>query len=400
MSNKVVALVAGACLFVSTPLAATAEQTVAHARSRIPEISAERGEVLDRAFRELIEEHGVITAGVGVIRNAELVWTGYYGEQRPGVSASGTTQFDVASVTKTVATETILRLVDKGKIDLDEPMAKYWLEEDIADDARSAEITPRMALTHSTGFPNWRFIDENDSWRFNPDLPLRFLFDPGTSYGYSGEGFEYVARFVERKLNKSFESLVIDEVFAPVGIVAASLSRREANFENIVRAIDSEGRFNGHYCRPGGAACRAEGEWSAADDLRIAVPDHARLMIAVMNGSGYSDRISADRDRVQVEKWNEPDSVLVLCEHLPAEKCPTRQGYGLGWNVAEYRDYKILSHGGSDFSEAAQTYFYTDSKDGILIFLNAPNEKAIAMMPYAIELLDPGSAITPRYTYW
>lgn len=366
---------------------------------RIPSVSETRAALYDTTFPELLEKHGVVTAGVGVIKGGELVWTGYYGEQSPGVPASADTQFDVASITKTVAAETILRLAEQGRIDLDESMALHWLEDDIAADPRASSIIPRMALNHSIGFPNWRFLDENNDSRFNPGLPLRFLFEPGTSYTYSGEGFEYVARFAENKLETDFERLVIETVFEPIGMTGVSFSRREANFPNIARAVDEDGVFHGHYCRPGGM-CRSEGEWSAADDMRVTVPDHAKFLIAVMNGDGYGTEMVNDRNRVQVEKWSVPESILVLCEHVPAEQCPKQQGYGLGWEVADYGDYKLVSHGGSDWSEVAIAYFYTDTNDGILIFLNAPNAHAMNMMPEAIELVHPGSPIPPHYQQW
>ena len=376
------------------PHDAPAQETVGRS---VPDVTQERAALYDRTFPQLLEQHGVVTAGVGVIRNGELVWTGYYGEHSPGRAASADTQFDIASITKTVTAEAIMRLAAEGALSLDEPMAPYWLEDDIADDERSGRITPRMALTHSTGFPNWRFLHEDGY--FDASLPLRFNIEPGTSYMYSGEGFDYVARFAGRKLETGFEDLVKQTVYEPIGMTGVSFSMREANFDNIARAVDENGEFHGHYCRPSGW-CRREGEWSGADDMRVTVPDHAKFMISVMNGDGYDDAMAADRNRVQVEKWNVPESILVMCERLPEDLCPEKQGYGLGWEVADYGDYQILSHGGSDWSEAAIAYFYTDTKDGVLIFLNAPNRNAIAMMAPAIELIHPGSPIAPHYAHW
>jgi len=94
----------------------------------------ERGHVplppasLDRALVDLVAGNGGVTAGVGLIDDGNLVWTGYYGEQEPGVPASPKTRFNVASITKTVAAETALRLVAGGKLDLDAPLAPYWVD--------------------------------------------------------------------------------------------------------------------------------------------------------------------------------------------------------------------------------------------------------------------------------
>ncbi len=361
----------------------------------IPAMTPERSAGLNRAFPLLLEEYGVVTAGIGILRGGELEWAGYFGEQRPGVPATESTQFNVASVTKTVTAEAVLRLVAAGRISLDEPMSAYWTDPDLVGDPRATRITPRMALTHSTGLPNWRYLNDNDG-SYEGDLPLRFLFEPGTSYSYSGEGLQYVARFVEKKLDVGFEDVVKEYVFEPIGMEQASFSRRSANFPNIVRPQDADGVFPGDYCSPWGD-CVEEGEWSAAGGLRVTVPDYAAFLGAVMNREGDDEALGDERDRIQVEQWNRPNSILVRCEHLTEEPCPESQGHGLGWQVVDYGDHKILAHRGSDWSEVALTYFYTDSGDGIIIFLNAPNERAMAMMPEAVELVHPGSPIGTHY---
>lgn len=364
---------------------------------RIPVVTAERSAELNEGFRDLLKKHGVLTASIGIIRAGELEWAGYFGYQRPGVPATEATQFNVASVTKTVTTEAVLRLIAAGRISLDEPMFSSWLDPDIADDPRATRITPRMALTHSSGLPNWRYLDDTDG-SFAGDLPLRFLFDPGTSYAYSGEGFQYLARFTESKLGMDFEDVIKEYVFEPTGMAGGSFSRRAANFPNIVRAEDEDGVSYGDYCSPWGE-CAEEGAWSAAGGLRVTVPDFAAFLSAVMRRDGYNRSLADERDRVQVELWNRPRSILVRCEQLPESQCPESQGYGLGWQVADYGAYEILAHRGSDWSEAALVYFYTDSLDGVIIFLNAPNERAVAMMPEAIELIHPASPVTTHYRY-
>lgn len=357
----------------------------------IETVSRERAEKLDRKFSKLMMKHGVLTAGAAIIIGGEVAWTGYFGEQEPGVPASSNTQFDVASITKTVTAETILRLVETGELSLDESMANYWVDPDVAADPRHANLSPRMALNHTTGFLNWRF--------FSNDNTLHFVSDPGERYGYSGEGFEYLARFAEKKIGRDFESIVKTRVFDPLDLSGVSLSVRKANFGNIVRAVDENGTFHGHYCRPQSGWCRREGEYSAADDLRITVEDFATFMISVMNADGYSTGLADERNRVQTGRGKDVYA-LVDCDNNPNVQCPLAQGYGLGWNIIDYGDNKLVQHGGSDWSEVAQAYFYTASRDGVVIFLNAPNIRALAAMPEAIEAIDPDSPMLGHYRRW
>ena len=342
---------------------------------------------LDRALANLIAANGVLTAGVGVIDDGNLVWTGYYGEQEPSVPASENTRFNVASITKTVTAETVLRLAGEGKLDLDAPLAPYWVDPDIANDPRREQLTARMVLNHTSGFPNWRF--------FRPDGKLAFENSPGAIYGYSGEGFEYLARAVENKLRQPFPRLVETYLFKPIGMEASTLEIHREGLTNLARPVDERGVFPGYYCRPNGA-CRKEGSYSAADDMIITVPDYARFLISVMNEEGYDSKLAGERDRVQVDKAEER---VVDCG-AGDTACPRSQGYGLGFEVIDYGEFKVVGHGGSDWSELAVAYFYEPSDDAVIVFLNAPNRRALSAMPELLSLLDPHSPYLSHYRTW
>lgn len=343
---------------------------------------------LDRALGDLVAENGVIAAGVGLIDDGKLVWTGYYGEQEPGVPASPKTRFNVASITKTVAAETALRLIAKGKLDLDEPLARYWVDPDIAHDPRREQLTARMVLNHTSGFPNWRF--------FRSDRKLAFENSPGATYGYSGEGFEYLARAIESKLRQPFPRLVETYVFEPIGMTASTLEIRREGLTNLARPVDERGVFPGYYCRPNGG-CREEGSYSAADDMIVTVPDYARFLISVMSEAGYDSKLAVERNRVQTDKGKER---VVDCKADGTAACPRSQGYGLGFEVIDYGEFKVVGHGGSDWSELALAYFYQPSNDAVIVFLDAPNRQALSAMPDLISLLDPHSPYLSHYRAW
>jgi hypothetical protein len=63
------------------------------------------------------------------------------------------------------------------------------VDPDIAQDPWHKLLTPRLSLTHQTGFTNWRHHTEN---------VLQIQWEPGTQTGYSGEGYDYVARFADK----------------------------------------------------------------------------------------------------------------------------------------------------------------------------------------------------------
>lgn len=134
--------------------------------------------------------------GIGVITDGKVQQVKVFGELKPNISAPHNTIFNVASLTKPVTAIVALKLVSQGKWNLDEPLYHYWTDADVAKDANHKILTSRHVLSHQSGFPNWR-LDK-----------LQFEFTPGTKYQYSGEGFEYLRKALEKSLkNRSISWL-------------------------------------------------------------------------------------------------------------------------------------------------------------------------------------------------
>ena len=210
-------------------------------------------------------------------------------------------------MTKPVFAYTVLRLVDRGVLKLDTPLYTYRPYEDIADDDRYKLITARMVLTHRTGFPNWR------------TGKLAIKFTPGTEVSYSGEGFVYLGKVVEKLTGKKLVDLCREEVFAPLGIENASLVWNE----DVARLTAT-----GH----GGSSPLAKGkpnEPNMAASLHIDAKNYAKFLIAVLEGKGLSEPTSKEMLRSQV-------------------KVPDHQGasWGLGIAIEETPHGTHYGHGG------------------------------------------------------
>lgn len=149
------------------------------------------------------------SVAVAYVEDGKLAWTAVFGEQSPGVPATRETLYNIASLAKPITAETILRLASAGKISLDEPMSAFWSDPDVAGNPWHNKLTPAIALSHRTGFINWRSESNGE---------LEFQWEPGTKTGYSGEGYNYIARFAEKKLARSLEGLAQEYVFDPIGM--------------------------------------------------------------------------------------------------------------------------------------------------------------------------------------
>jgi CubicO group peptidase (beta-lactamase class C family) len=297
----------------------------------------------------------VPSVAIGYIQNGKLAWTAVYGEQSTGVPATDKTLYNIASLTKPISAETILRLASKGKLSLDETISTYWIDPDVKGNPWNTLLTPRLCLSHQTGFTNWRYQTSD---------VLTFQWKPGTQTGYSGEGYEYVARFAEKKTGRNFEDLAAQYVFAPIGMNDTSFTPRAwyAGRLAIPRGPKNEKE-------PG-----PQTTWSAADLVRTTVSDYSKFVISVMSNQELTKQIAAERltmTRDQVKPEDEK-KVCALQKTDPAN-CKVSAGMGLGWEVEKHNDETIIDHDGSDWGFKSLAFFVPKQKMGVVIFTNGEN---------------------------
>lgn len=202
-----------------------------------------------------------------------------------------------ASLTKAVFAYTVMQLVDEGKIDLDKPIAAmlprplpeygnldaYGNWADLAGDPRWRKITPRMVLTHSTGFANFSF-DE-------PDGKLRIHFDPGSRYSYSGEGIILLQFALERGLGLDLGAEMQRRVFDRLGMRNTSMMWRTDFARNLADGWTAEGKVEPHDERS---------RVRAAGSMDTTIADMAQFARGLIDGEGLSAKARREMVRGQL----------------------------------------------------------------------------------------------------
>ena len=320
--------------------------------AQVASLPASKTTNYDEKLTAIMQQHGVHTLAAGLIENGELVWSGYYGEQSPGVSATKKSMFNTASISKAVTAETALRLIKLGEFGLDDSLASAWVDPDLVDDDRHIMLTPRIVLTHRTGFLNWRYMED--------DEVLRFHSDPGAAFGYSGEGMQYLKRYIEQKTSRKFEEWVQELVFDPMGMENSTVVARDKFASQLISPYDQDGNKLEPNINPPGAA-------NAADDLFITVEDYARFLNSNLDISDDQKELDYLKQQVQ-SSVAEHDNFR--CNERDGLVCPNTFGFGLGWLVFEYDDYKLVWHGGNDQYEHAVGYINPETGNGAIVFAN------------------------------
>lgn len=321
----------------------------------LPAAEDPRWATLRRDVPALLAAHHVPSVSIARVEGRRVVWAAAFGEQAPGRPATTDTLYNVASLTKPVSAEVILRLASAGRLGLDEAMSPTWTDPDLASDARLPRLTPRLALSHQTGLPNWRRETGGT---------LRFLRGPGEGFGYSGEGYEYAARFAERRTGQSFEALAEAELLGPAGLRDTAYTRRAW--------------FEGRVALPTGAdgaplADDVADRALASDLLHTTALDYARFLVEVLQDARLTPQVARERARVQVSRRAE------LCPAASPPGCPDEAGFGLGWEVYRFGDETFLMHTGKDpglfaiatlnLAAGSGTVILTSGEDGARLVL-------------------------------
>ncbi len=291
-------------------------------------------------IEKLLKDNNIPAMGMGIIENGKLTKVEVYGTLDKEFTAPYNTIFKVASLTKPVVALTALKLIDKGLLGLDEPLYKYWTDPDIKSNEWQKKLTPRIVLSHQTGFPNWRYLNESNK--------LEFEFEPGTKYQYSGEGFEYLRKAVENKLGKNIEKLAKEYLFTPAGMADTRFwwdesmdeSRYAQNFDVNGKIFPAEKYY----------------EANAAANLLTTVEDYGNFMAYVINGAGISEKLFQE----------------MQTKHSTVKE---NEFFGLGWEILTgfSNDEYALFHTGRDPGVSTLAILFPKSKKGYLIFLNGDN---------------------------
>lgn len=310
-----------------------------------------------------MKESKVPRLGIGYIQNDTVTNMQVYTTYPSNPLGPDSILFNVASLTKPVIALLTLTLVSQGQWSLDASLAAYWVDPDLKADPRHTQLTTRHVLAQRTGFVNWRWL--------HPTKRLTFDSAPGSTYGYSGEGFEYLKRALEEKFNKPLEQLADSILFKPLGML---------NTRFYWDSTLNESRFAGEYDRQGQPyPAWKRTDASAADDLLTTVADYSRFCLAVLRGTGLSKPI--------FEAMNSPQTTVN----------PTNSVYwGLGWELITSlgQNEYALYHGGSDRGVRAVVVLLPRSKRGLLILTNADGGQDVirhlvrAVLPEGQELID------------
>ena len=306
---------------------------------------------------------------LAILNRSEIVYQRGFGwrDVERQLPLGDTTVMYAASFTKAMFAYMVMQLVQEGRLELDRPIERYLprpLPEyekyaDLAGDERWRRITPRMLLSHTAGFPNWRFL--------NPGEKLDIKFEPGARYAYSGEGINLLQFVLEQGMGMNVDSLMRQRVFERFGMTRTSMTWR-ADFEaDHAIGYDETGKALGHRRRTG---VRAAG--SADSDLA----DVARFLRGVMRGDGLTPAARQEMLRPQV-RIRSAHQFPTLLEETTDRDDAVALSYGLGWGVMRTPHGPAFFKEGHDDGWENYMIAFDGPKTGLIVMTNSSNGESI-----------------------
>lgn len=355
----------------TTPVLSTPTQYAATGRIRTLDGRTVSTRFADSLARSLFAEFNVTGGQIAVVNDGQLVWSAAYGARQrdPELPFDRQTITWAASITKSVFSTWVMQQVERGRFDLDAPIATLLpkpLDQyepykdragDIVKDPRWAKVTPRVLLSHSSSLLNFSFLE--------PDGKLRLHAEPGTQFQYSGEGINLVQFVLEQRLGKSMAELMDADLLQPLGMSRTIMAFRAGFDANIADRFGVNGQFLNKTRRnpPRGAGSMT----ANAEDI-------ARFAIALMDGKVLKPATRAAMFSPVIPLRMQHQFPFTADEPKSAEAEASGLAYGVGWGLLTHTKFgpAFFKEGHGD---GAQTFVicFERRRDCMVILTNSDN---------------------------
>ena len=214
MKSAAMSLCFTACLIVS----------VANHAQTIDTIDPATKSRIDRIAEQVLEQTGVPSASVAIVKGGKLVYAHAYGKARlePPTEATPDMRYSIGSISKQFTAAAILILQEQGKLSLDDVVGKY-----VPGLTRGDEVTIRQILSHTSGYQDYWPEDYVMTPMLKAATAEQILdtwarkqldFEPGTQWQYSNTNFVIAGAIVEKVSGQKLMDFLAEHIFHPLGM--------------------------------------------------------------------------------------------------------------------------------------------------------------------------------------
>ncbi len=329
---------------------------------------------LDDFIKSEMTRQNVPGLTLAVVKDGKVIRTGAYGKAdlELDVPMNEDNIFEIGSITKQFTAALILQMMEEGKLSLDDSVTKYiegspdlW-----------KPLTLRHLLNHTSGLkeyvviPGLMLTEEFEQKTFLEKVkPLTLDFEPGITFAYSNTNFALLGLVLEKVSGKSYNDLITERVFKPLGMTSTTILDPDAIIKN---------RAHG-YMNAGGKQYRSRFSMLSiiADGAILSnVKDMAKWDAALIGG-----------------KILKPASYQMMIAPGKLKNGRTRN-YGFGTFLNSLGAKPLVGHHGNSAGYSAGYYHYPSASLSIILMANVYAINGQQMATQIAESLDPTLKMT------
>ncbi len=329
-------------------------------------------DALDRYIQRVLVDGAIPGIGIAVVRNDSVLVAKGYGVRQLGKPDpfDANTVFDVASLSKSFTATAVAMLVDRGVLSWDDPVRKHLPNLRLPTEALTREMTVRDFLAHRTGLDAanmmWVLtdVDRAEALRRVRYLPVRM--PPRVSMLYSNVGYAVASETAAAAAHTTFEALLRDLVIKPLGLTSSTWTYEQAatmpnlaSSHALIAGTQQPIRREVQRQPIAGAAAVQ----TTLNDLTRWMRLH--LANGLLDGKRWvSDSAMRAMHSIQVRI---PTTPPMRAARLVQD---TLVGYGMGWQVMDYRGHPLLWHTGNGDGQISYMALLPRDRLGVVVLVN------------------------------
>ncbi len=314
--------------------------------------------------------------GISVVfsnREGEIWSKGYGLEQidKP-VPMTASSSGAIGSITKSFTALAVMRLWERGEIELDSPVTKYLSWFRTADKENSDKITVRMLMQNASGIhtgDGQYMEDANDDPEAMEKLVrslagIRTVREPGVSFEYANENWIILGVVIEKITGMRYADFMDKEIFQPLGMNRTTTD---------LHTLDEIGALKGHYLGVEKAFPAKRLYWTAV------TPAGSLLHSSASDLAKYMALYLSEGTLPNGEQFVSKNTIKMMTTgYLPLPGLSADMGgngkddyYGFGWFITEADNRILVQHGGNAVTQSSMMTMDFNSGIGVSILFNS-----------------------------
>jgi CubicO group peptidase (beta-lactamase class C family) len=337
---------------------------------------------VDLISAQVLQQTGVPSASVAVVKGGKLVYTHAYGLARidPAQPATPDMRYSIGSISKQFTAAAILLLQEQGKLSLDDAVGKY-----VPGLTRGDQVTIRQILSHTSGYQDYWPEDYVMTPMLQPESAQQILdtwakkpldFEPGTDWQYSNTNFVIAGRIVENITGRPLMDLLTERIFRPLGMKSVWNSD-----ETALTHADATPYYR-----------------HALGPLRVAPKEGRGWMFAAGELAMTAHDLALWDESLIAQSILKPESYKQMFTPVFTNEAKLKEGknthYGLGVGVGDRNGHRSIEHSGEVSGFVSDNEVFVDDGVAVAVLTNQDAVGAASTIARLVgaEIVDAASA--------